>query len=65
MSEIIKKTQSEVESIMFRMDRVRKNNKLPEYMYNEAIDYMRYISQYSIRESFADCQFWENLHPQL
>ena len=64
MSKIIKQQQTEVETIMFRLDRVRKA-KLPEYMYNDAIAYMRTIVQFSIRESFTENEFWRDLHPQL
>lgn len=64
MSKIIKQQQTEVETIMFRLDRVRKA-KLPEYMYNDAIGYMRTVVQFSIRESFAENEFWRDLHPQL
>ena len=47
---------------MFRLDRVRKA-KLPEYMYNDAIGYMRTVVQFSIRESFTENEFWRDLHP--
>ena len=48
MNKIIKQQQTEVETIMFRLDRVRKA-KLPEYMYNDAIGYSRAVVQFSIK----------------
>lgn len=61
---IIKRSQKEVETIMFRLDRVRKE-KLPDHMYDASIEYMRTVIRFSIKESFADISFWRELHPQL
>jgi len=49
---------------MFKLDRVRKA-KIPEVYYNEAISYIKTVVRHSIKESFADNQFWRDLHPQL
>ena len=44
----IKRSQKEVETIMFRLDRVRKE-KLPDHLYDDAIGYMRTVIRFSIK----------------
>jgi len=55
---IIKKNQKEVETTMFRLDRIH-NDRLPDHMYNDAIGYMRTVVRFSIKDSFAEVPFWK------
>lgn len=71
VNNLIKKIQSETEGMLFEIDklkRVKKSNDkttLPPLMYDETMTYMGTIVRFSIKESFAGCQFWQDLHPQL
>ena len=48
-----------------KLKRVKKRNKttMPPLMYDEAMIYMGTVVRFSIKESFAGCQFWQDLHP--
>ena len=50
--------------MLYLIDKIKDEEILP-HIYDESMDYMGTIVQYSIDESFSRCDFYRNLPPQL
>ena len=62
INDIVKQTKDDVEDTLFQIDQLNQD-ELTEKMYEESILYMSTIVRFSIRKSFADNTFWNQLSP--
>lgn len=54
-----------MEDTLYRIDRLKDDDLLPVEMYEESMAYMGTMVRFSIKESFAECEFYRELQPQL
>lgn len=64
IKDIVKQTRLDVEDMLYLFDK-RKEEELDPNMYDEAMDYMGIVVQFSIAESFSKCEFYKDLPSQL